>query len=98
MNLVIIAPDKAGIVIVGMQVIQIAVEEVEALLPRHAWPSRVRKAPFPDARRVIARLLKQRRDGGGMKTVALVAIGPHGPVSDMLPRHQHASRRRADGV
>ncbi len=85
-------------VIMRVGLMQITVKFIEPLPRRSPRRSRVPQPPFPESTRRIAGFLQhfRHRDVGVFKRHRL-RIRPHRSMSQMLPRHQYAPRRRTHG-
>ncbi len=100
-----IAPQVVGKVIVGVMLIQVAVELIEPMLPRQArlrLPD-IPQPPLPKQRGPVACRLQDlgHRDILRLQRlrcgIGLARIASHSRAAMMLSGHQHAARRRTNG-
>ena len=98
-QLLIVVVDVMRVEVVGVGLVEVAHELVEALLPRHAVRADVSEAPLAEAARRVALLLEQLRDGHVLREDRHAAgVRANRGVSHVHPGHQDAPRGSANGA
>ena len=97
-DLLAVAYEVGGVEGVGVYLVVVAEENVEAVFLGHPGGVASAAAPFAEAAGGVADLLEDGGDGGFTRSQRGAAVvGPDGGVAGMLARHQVAAERGAHG-
>ncbi len=98
----LVAEEERGVVVVGVALVEVAEEGVEAHAVRVAGGARLAQAPLAEEGRRVARVLEE----VGERALALAqgldregpaaGVAPHAGVAGVAPGHEHGARGRAD--
>ena len=98
-QLLVVVVEVVRVEVVGVGLVQVAYELVEALLPRHAVRADVTETPLAEAAGRVALLLEQFRDGHVLREDRYAArVRANRGVAHMHPGHQDAPRGSANGA
>ena len=90
-QLLVVVVDVMRVEVVGVGLVQVAHELVEALVPRHAVRADVSEAPLAEAAGSVALLLEQFRDSHVLRENRDAArVGANRRVAHVHPGHQDA--------
>jgi hypothetical protein len=97
-ELVLILPEMLGVIVVRVQLIEVAEEFVEAPPVRHASGGRPAQSPLSEDGGAVAGALQQTRDGGFLiaHPKFRTPVAAHGGVAAVLSGHQRAPGGRAN--
>ena len=98
LDLLSVAPEILRVVPVGSDLIEIAEEVVEALAIGCTRRCVIAQPPLADQRRRIALRLQYLGEGHVLGAKRRPPVSADTRVTGVLPRHQHAPRRCADGA
>ena len=91
--LLVVSPEEPGIEEVGMDLVQVSIEFVEALFVRNARGAVVSQAPFAENTCGVAGLLEHFGDRDVLRQYRrAAAVDPHRSVARVPSCHEHAPR------